>query len=69
MANIEAIIIELVGGARLTVRQDGGTVEITADRDAQYEVIQYRPLRSVLELRFAPVRQRQTQGLFSPGGD
>jgi hypothetical protein len=71
MANIEKVTIELNGGARLTIRQDGGTVEIMADTDATYEVIPLRSNRrligTVLEMRFASSRPlRRIQGCFSP---
>ncbi len=64
MANIEKVTIELIGGARLTIRQDGGTVEITADTDAEYEVIRTWGRRSVLEMRFAPAKARRQTGIF-----
>lgn len=70
MANIEKVTIELVGGARLTIRQDGDTVEITADTDATYEVIPLRPNRgqagTVMELRFASYKTRRRRGILSP---
>lgn len=69
MANINSVAIELVGGARLTIRQDGDTVEITADTDATYEVIPLRPNRrragTVLEMRFASFKTRRRRGIFS----
>ncbi len=61
MANIEKVTIELVGGARLTVRQDGDTVEITTDVNATYEVVGTK-----LELRFAQSKPRRQPGRFSP---
>lgn len=67
MANINSVTIELVGGARLTVKQDGDTVEITADTDAMYEVIRFPGRRSVLEMRFASDKARRRHGLFSLG--
>jgi hypothetical protein len=75
MANIEKVTIELVGGAQLTIRQDGNTVEITADMDATYEVIPQRPNRhrrlagTVLELRFAQGKARRRLGCFEQAGE
>ena len=66
MANISSVTIEMVGGARLTVRQDGNTVEITADTDAKYEVIRFPGRHSVLEMQFAPAKAHRRQGLFLP---
>ena len=71
MANIEQITIELVGGARRMIRQDGDTVKITADTDATYESIPQRPNRrlagTVLELRFAPEKAvGRPLGCFEP---
>lgn len=71
MANIETVTIELVGGARLTIRQDGDTVEIMADTDATYEVIPKRPNRrlagTILELRFASCKASgRPMGCFEP---
>ena len=68
MANIEKVTIELVSGARLTVRQDGDTVEITADTDATYEVVPRRLNVDgpVLMLRFALSKARRQKGYFSP---
>lgn len=67
MANIEKVTIELIGGALLTIRQDGDIVEITADTDATYGVVQRRLNVDgpVLGLRFASSRARRRNGYFS----
>lgn len=66
-ANIERIRIELVGGEHLTITQDGDTVVITADTDAEYEVMNFPRKGSTLELRFRRWgKARGRNGKFTP---
>lgn len=67
-ANIDNVVLTMVGGERLKITQDGHTVIITSDADFDYEVITVSRKGSCMELQFGD-RARWKRGKITEKND